>query len=149
MKLCDLIFFSFGQSAVFLLGGLRIDEKPTAMLIRSGDIVVMSGVSRLCYHGIPRILSADKMPWNDVDSESECPQRRRCDCLATCDAEDSGKETTLALFPSCLSSEIIRSCMQDCFWEPFGNYLRTSRINLNVRQVLHPGVKSLHSSDVL
>lgn len=99
------------------------------MLIRSGDVVIMSGASRLCYHGVPRILSSDQVPWNDVDLESECLQR---------------KEKNLASFPSCLSSEIIHSCAEDCFWEPFGNYLRTSRINMNVRQVLHPGVESLH-----
>jgi alkylated DNA repair protein alkB family protein 1 len=139
---------------VFLLGGLGIDEKPTALLIRSGDVVIMSGVSRLCYHGVPRILSTDKMPWNDVDIESECPQRSR-DCSATCDAEDRGstedlrKKTNLASFPPCYSFEIIHSCVKDCFWKPFGNYLRTSRINMNVRQVLLPGVKSLHSRNEL
>ena len=147
--------FSLGQSAVFLLGGLRIDEKPTALLIRSGDVVIMSGVSRLCYHGVPRILSTDKMPWNDVDTVSECPQRSCCDRLATCDAEDRGsterlrKETNLASIPPYYSSEIIHSYMENSFWEPFGNYLRTSRINMNVRQVLLPGVKSLHSSNEL
>ena len=147
--------FSFGQSAVFLLGGLGIDEKPTALLIRSGDVVIMSGMSRLCYHGVPRILSTDKMPWNDVDTESECPQRSRCDRSATCDAEDRGsteglrEETNLASFPPCYSFEIIHSCVENGFWEPFGNYLRTSRINMNVRQVLLPGVKSLHSNNEL
>ena len=132
-----------------------IDEKPTALLIRSGDVVIMSGVSRLCYHGIPRILSTDKMPWNDMDTQSECIQRSRCDRSATYDAEDRGsteglrKETNLASFPPCYSFEIIYSCVEDCFWEPFGNYLRTSRINMNVRQVLLPGVKSLDSSNEL
>ena len=140
---------------MFLLGGLGIDEKPTAMLIHSGDVIIMSGVSRLCYHGVPRILSTDETPWNDVDSASECPQRSCCDHLATCDAEDRGntkghrKETNLTSFPPCYSFEIIHSCAENCFWEPFGNYLRMSRINMNVRQVLHPGVKSLHSCNEL
>ena len=140
---------------MFLLGGLGIDEKPTALLIRSGDVVIMSGVSRLCYHGVPCILYADKMPWNDVDTESERPQRSHCDRSATCDAEDRGsterprKETNLASFPPCYSFEIIHSCVENSFWEPFGNYLRTSRINMNVRQVLHPGIKSLHGSNEL
>jgi alkylated DNA repair protein alkB family protein 1 len=139
---------------VFLLGGLGIDEKPTAMLIRSGDVVIMSGGSRLCYHGVPRILSADKMPWNDVDTVSDCPQKSCCDHSATCD-EDRGsteglrKETNMASFPPCYSLEIIDSCVENNFWEPFGNYLRTSRINMNVRQVHYPGVISLHSSSEL
>ncbi|KDR13104.1 Alkylated DNA repair protein alkB-like protein 1, partial [Zootermopsis nevadensis] len=108
-----LSFGSFGQSAVFLIGGPSADEKPTAMLIHSGDIVIMSGASRLCYHGIPRIVSADTSPWNDANSSTD------------------------------LSSEIIYSCMENNFWEPFGNYLKTSRINMNVRQVLKLGVRTL------
>jgi alkylated DNA repair protein alkB family protein 1 len=131
---------------VFLLGGHSVDEKPTAMLIHSGDIIIMSGVSRLCYHGIPRILSTDKTPWNVVDSREECAQRN-CDFSVTCDTEDYGsvnshrKETNSSFFPSYFSSEIINSCVENYFWEPFGNYLRTSRINMNVRQVLQPAMK--------
>jgi alkylated DNA repair protein alkB family protein 1 len=137
---------------VFLLGGLGLDEKPTAMLIRSGDVVIMSGGSRLCYHGVPRILSADKMPWNDVNTVSDCPQKSHCDHSVTYDEEDRGRteglrtETNMASFPPCYSLETIHCCVENNFWEPFGNYLRTSRINMNVRQVLHRGVISLHSS---
>jgi alkylated DNA repair protein alkB family protein 1 len=144
-----LSFLSFGQSAVFLLGGLSVDEKPIAMLIHSGDIVIMSGVSRLCYHGIPRILSTDKTPWNDLDSRTEYVQRICGDCSAMCDAGKCGstercrKEANSAVLPSCFSSEIILSSVENCFWEPFGNYLRTSRINMNVRQVLQQGTRTL------
>ncbi|PSN35234.1 Nucleic acid dioxygenase ALKBH1 [Blattella germanica] len=93
-----VVLLSFGQSAIFLLGGESLEEKPTAMLIRSGDIMVMSGESRLCYHGVPRIIQADEFPW------SEC---------------------------------------NDKTWEPFESYLSSSRINMNVRQVLNPGSKGL------
>jgi hypothetical protein len=108
----------------------------------------MSGVSRLCYHGIPRILSTDETPWNVVDPKEEHMQRN-CDLSVKYDTEDYGsanglqKETDLISFPSYFSSEIINSCGENYFWEPFGNYLRTSRINMNVRQVLQPGMKSL------
>jgi alkylated DNA repair protein alkB family protein 1 len=134
---------------VFLLGGLSVDEKPAAVFIHSGDIIIMSGVSRHCYHGIPRILSTDKTPWNVVDSRVECIQGDCCDYSVVCDTEDyesvrrCGKETNSTLFPSYFSSEIINSCAENYFWEPFGNYLRTSRINMNVRQVLQPDMKSL------
>jgi alkylated DNA repair protein alkB family protein 1 len=144
-----LSFVSFGQSAIFLLGGLSADEKPTAMLIHSGDIVIMSGASRLCYHGIPRILSTDATPWNDVDSWTEYLPRKCGDYSAVCDTEDCAsrkgimKQTNSAFFPSCFSSEIIHSCVENNFWEPFGNYLKSSRINMNVRQVLEPGVRTL------
>ena len=64
-----LFSISFGQSAVFLIGGLRQDESAMAILLRSGDVVAMTGDSRLRYHGVPRILRADVAPW-DFDDES-------------------------------------------------------------------------------
>ncbi|XP_078263033.1 nucleic acid dioxygenase ALKBH1 isoform X2 [Rhinoraja longicauda] len=51
-----LLSFSFGQSAVFLLGGLTRQDSPLPMFMHSGDIMVMSGSSRLLYHAVPRIL---------------------------------------------------------------------------------------------
>ncbi|XP_074183241.1 nucleic acid dioxygenase ALKBH1 isoform X3 [Rhinolophus sinicus] len=51
-----LLSFSFGQSAIFLLGGLKRDEAPTAMFMHSGDIMVMSGSSRLLNHAVPKVL---------------------------------------------------------------------------------------------
>ena len=44
------------------LGGRTREEKPRAMLLRSGDVVVMGGASRLLYHGVPRILPATLPP---------------------------------------------------------------------------------------
>jgi alkylated DNA repair protein alkB family protein 1 len=52
-----LISISFGQSAIFLIGGQSKQVKPVPLLIRSGDVVIMSGASRLCYHGVPKIIS--------------------------------------------------------------------------------------------
>jgi alkylated DNA repair protein alkB family protein 1 len=119
------------------------------MLIHSGDIVIMSGASRLCYHGIPRILSVDATPWNDVDSWTGYMPWNGYDYSAIRDTEDCAsmkgimKQADSTFFPPCFSSEIIYSCVENNFWEPFGNYLKTSRINMNVRQVLGPGVRTL------
>lgn len=33
--------FSFGQTAIFLLGGKTKEEKPSAIFLKSGDIVVI------------------------------------------------------------------------------------------------------------
>lgn len=60
-----LFSFSFGQSAIFLIGGKTIDEKPSAMYIHSGDIVIMSKDSRQCYHAVPKIIKTNCEPWND------------------------------------------------------------------------------------
>ncbi|CAD8194971.1 unnamed protein product [Paramecium pentaurelia] len=49
--------FSFGLSSVFVIGGPTKDEKPIALKLDSGDLLVMSGHARRCYHGVPRILA--------------------------------------------------------------------------------------------
>ncbi|XP_065346360.1 nucleic acid dioxygenase ALKBH1 [Cloeon dipterum] len=91
-----LISFSFGQNAVFLLGGVTKSDHPLALLIQSGDIVIMSGPCRLSYHGVPRIEPiVDDLPrWRGNEAEDETEDWNNC-----CD------------------------------------YLQSSRINLNVRQV--------------
>ena len=49
-------FFSFGQTAIFLLGGITKATVPVAVYLRSGDITVLSGNCRVAYHAVPRIL---------------------------------------------------------------------------------------------
>ena len=51
-----IVSISLGQSAVFLIGGRSKATAPTAILLRSGDVVVMAGDSRRCFHGVPRIV---------------------------------------------------------------------------------------------
>lgn len=60
-----LFSISFGQTAVFLIGGIKQEDSANAVFLRSGDVVVMSGSSRLRYHGVPRILAASEAPWDD------------------------------------------------------------------------------------
>jgi alkylated DNA repair protein alkB family protein 1 len=54
-----IISLSLGCSAIFLIGGKVKSIKPTPILVRSGDVIIMSGASRSCYHGIPLILPFD------------------------------------------------------------------------------------------
>ena len=65
-----LLFHSFGQSAIFLLGGLKRDEAPTPMFMHSGDIMVMSGFSRLVNHAVPRVLPSPEGESLPVDGHS-------------------------------------------------------------------------------
>ncbi|OVA09538.1 Oxoglutarate/iron-dependent dioxygenase [Macleaya cordata] len=90
-----IVSISLGCKAIFLLGGKSRDDLPLAMFLRSGDIVLMAGQARECFHGVPRIFT------NKEDAEI----------------------TPLAL----------QFSNQDdlCFME----YIRTSRININIRQV--------------
>jgi alkylated DNA repair protein alkB family protein 1 len=74
------------------MGTKTREDKPTPILLESGDILVMSGSCRRNFHGVPRIL------------ENSCP-----DYLLTND-------------PS---------------FEAYSNYIKSARINVNVRQVFH------------
>ncbi|EFA01981.2 Alkylated DNA repair protein alkB homolog 1-like Protein [Tribolium castaneum] len=112
-----LISLSFGQTAIFLLGGKTKDDEPSAMFLRSGDIVVMSEESRLCYHGVPKILQMDSRFWN---------------CFEENDFTNDCKN-------------VVNICKEETLWKPFGDYLNNSRININVRQVLQRGQKRLCS----
>ena len=47
---------SLGDTAVFRMGGLERGGKTATLKLASGDVLVMGGASRLCYHGIDRVL---------------------------------------------------------------------------------------------
>uniref|UniRef100_M4BZP2 Fe2OG dioxygenase domain-containing protein n=1 Tax=Hyaloperonospora arabidopsidis (strain Emoy2) TaxID=559515 RepID=M4BZP2_HYAAE len=51
-----VVSVSLGSQCVFLMGGQGKDEPPLPVLLRSGDIAIMGGVSRTCYHGVARVL---------------------------------------------------------------------------------------------
>ena len=51
-----IVSASFGNTVIFLIGGRTRDVEPTAMYIRSGDIVLMAGEARYCYHGVPKMI---------------------------------------------------------------------------------------------
>lgn len=52
-----IVSMSLGCPGVFLLGQRTRDGAPTALLMRSGDAMVLSGESRYCYHGVPRVFT--------------------------------------------------------------------------------------------
>lgn len=90
-----IVSMSLGCKAIFLLGGKSRQDPPVAMFLRSGDVVLMAGEARECFHGVPRIF---------IDEESE---------------EISFLERHFS--------------NQDDLH--FLEYIRTSRININIRQV--------------
>ncbi|KAH8235769.1 hypothetical protein KR032_007008 [Drosophila birchii] len=112
-----LFSFSFGQTAIFLIGGRSLEETPTALLLQSGDVLVMSGESRLCYHAVPRILKDHKT--------------LNCDLLT--------KEVDDSVDGGALDMNLFENVGNLSFWQPFSDYVADSRININVRQVLKPG----------
>lgn len=42
---------SLGCKAIFLLGGKSREDPPLAMFLRSGDVILMAGEARECFHG--------------------------------------------------------------------------------------------------
>uniref|UniRef100_A0A182KB03 Fe2OG dioxygenase domain-containing protein n=1 Tax=Anopheles christyi TaxID=43041 RepID=A0A182KB03_9DIPT len=109
-----LFSFSFGQPAVFLIGGTSREEQPDAILLRSGDIVVMTGASRLCYHAVPRICT-----------DAELPQEMR---------NSAARWEVGNLAPQ----------RDEVLWDGgIQQYIQYSRININVRQVLRENQQTL------
>lgn len=50
-----VISVSLGDKARFRLGGPKRGGKTASMVLSSGDVVVLGGASRRCYHGVDRI----------------------------------------------------------------------------------------------
>ncbi|KAM3871421.1 nucleic acid dioxygenase ALKBH1 [Diretmus argenteus] len=109
-----LLSFSFGQSAIFLLGGARREDPPTAMYMHSGDVMVMSGPSRLLYHAVPRIVAS-------ADPGSSSGPDWRLD-------RSSAQDESSLLGP-----------VSEQDWAVCSRYMQSSRVNMTVRQVLGPG----------
>jgi len=51
-----IVSFSIGDAARFVIGGLARKDPTSPLVLRSGDVIVMGGRSRLRYHGVTRIL---------------------------------------------------------------------------------------------
>jgi DNA oxidative demethylase len=51
-----VVSVSLGDTAVFRIGGPQRGGPTKSLRLASGDVVVMGGNSRLCYHGIDRII---------------------------------------------------------------------------------------------
>lgn len=51
-----VVSVSLGDDALFRIGGTNRRDPGRTIVLRSGDVVVLGGASRLCFHGIDRIL---------------------------------------------------------------------------------------------
>mmetsp|Transcript_11065 Transcript_11065/g.45136 ORF Transcript_11065/g.45136 Transcript_11065/m.45136 type:complete len:389 (-) Transcript_11065:736-1902(-) len=68
-----IVSMSIGCDCIFLLGTTTTDESPVAVRVRSGDLLMMSGDSRVSYHGVPRVLDGtfDVEEFTQLDSGRE------------------------------------------------------------------------------
>jgi DNA oxidative demethylase len=51
-----IVSVSLGATARFVIGGVTRQEPTRPLMLRSGDVLVMAGPSRLRFHGVTRIL---------------------------------------------------------------------------------------------
>ena len=50
-----IVTVSLGDAADFLIGGMTRRERATALIVKSGDVMIMGGESRLRFHGVRKI----------------------------------------------------------------------------------------------
>ncbi|ARO21883.1 alpha-ketoglutarate-dependent dioxygenase AlkB [Rhizobium sp. S9] len=53
-----VVSVSLGNSCLFRVGGLNRNDRTLSFKLASGDLVVLGGEGRLCYHGVDRIYPA-------------------------------------------------------------------------------------------
>ena len=73
-----LVTVSLGAPGIFLLGGRSRQDVPTAILLRAGDCMILSGNSRGYFHGVPSVLS------NELDNDLSCCQSILCQRIPLC-----------------------------------------------------------------
>lgn len=83
------------------------------MYMHSGDVMVMSGQSRLLYHAVPRIISAPQgRTALEMEGCSLASPQQGCSVVEPVSEKD---------------------------WAVCSRYIQSSRVNVTVRQVLGPG----------
>lgn len=115
-----VVSLSLGLPAVFLLGGKTKEDSPVLpILVRPGDVLILGGNCRLCYHGMARVIPADVQLAN-VSEALVAPQPFQV-------GNDSVRSSTIS----------------DSDQKSLEKYLKSHRININVRQVLPDGMDKL------
>jgi DNA alkylation damage repair protein AlkB len=57
-----IVSLSLGDTGRFVIGGLTRKDPTAPLMLRSGDVVVMGGESRLRFHGLTRVLPGTAPP---------------------------------------------------------------------------------------
>lgn len=130
---------SFGQSAVFLIGGPSKSTEPSALFLHSGDVMIMSGASRKGYHAVPRIRLVPEEPWSAVHESEE---NLTSEINRNQDG-DLGNERCDDNCPFNKRQKLSSDSDDEERIAKMLEYIRTNRINMNVRQVLLPGMDKL------
>lgn len=110
LSMLTVHWHSIGSAAIFLLGGTTRDVKPIPIILRSGDVVIMSGPEcRRAYHGQSTCLTLNHSKLKKIKGVPRILEGTTPPHLTFVDKNGD--------------------------WEPYSQYIKTTRINLNVRQV--------------
>jgi len=115
-----VVSISLGRSAVFLLGTTSRADPPIPVLLRHGDVMMLSGPARLCVHGVAGILPR-RIP---------VPAHRAIELAKSAVQSIEEVSPPFAEPPELHTAEIEQ-------------VFASQRININVRQVLLPGEAKL------
>jgi alkylated DNA repair protein (DNA oxidative demethylase) len=56
-----VVSISLGDDCLFRVGGRRRNDPTSSLRLRSGDVVILGGEGRLCFHGVDRIYPGTSM----------------------------------------------------------------------------------------
>lgn len=130
-----IISISFGQDAIFLLGGVTKAVRPAAVHLRSGDICIMSGLTRLSYHAVPRVFQSKCFKSSfEMEAGSDC-EEDKCETINTAAGP---KSKDLDDYTS-ICDQILNIHKKNIEWGPYEAHLEKGRINISIRQVLKDG----------
>lgn len=124
-----VVSVSIGSPCIFLIGGRTKDEVPVALLLRSGDCVILGGKARLLYHGVCKVFVAAHGPPGYLMPSSATQHAEKgihyagcSDFLDLCHDGGSTCSCNCQRVGACEISRVLK-------------VLACSRINLNLRQV--------------
>ncbi|XKL66078.1 hypothetical protein PGB90_009498 [Kerria lacca] len=137
-----LVSFSFGQTAIFLIGGDTLNESPDAIFLESGDIVLMVGNSRFSYHGVPKIIRSRYEYWNDfTENDANKNFIIKNESLHN---QNTNKHVEYIAYGG-FERVTMEKVANTEYWRPFASYIKNARINLNIRQVFFPETDNVKS----
>lgn len=156
-----VVSINLGLAGVFLLGGLSKEVEPVVpILVRPGDVMLLGGESRLCYHGMARVIpdwvalppmddhhslfhpcdikEYQIKSWNDFGSILECLNYHSDD-----DDDDDFKDKHLLEHFNGQKLETPKSDLK-----AVEQFLSKHRLNINIRQVLPDGMKRIPCASI-
>mmetsp|Transcript_22362 Transcript_22362/g.33036 ORF Transcript_22362/g.33036 Transcript_22362/m.33036 type:complete len:514 (-) Transcript_22362:600-2141(-) len=145
-----VVSISLGLPAIFLLGGDTKDCEPVVpILVRPGDVYLLAGDSRLCYHGMARVITSDAstllpaLTLGKNELNSSFAKDTNSTRLSRENFEDFQIHQWTNLSEELSHEDGKRDAISSSEWEAIKTFLSLHRININVRQVLPHGIPSI------